>query len=150
MNKEGVMHRPRRKSHKKNGFTLLELMMVVIIIAILASIALPNYLRLTEKARSTEAINVLGAVRASEMRYRVQSPTNIYTNVLADLDYFGSTSPASFGTRWTNPVLDTTANTVMVNRSTGPLTGSQIGIELNTGNICGNFAPLGTGNCASN
>ena len=71
---------------RSSGFTLLELLMVVIIIAILASIALPQFLRVAERARSAEALAILGAMRSSEVRYKAQSPTQVFTGVKAELD----------------------------------------------------------------
>ena len=68
---------------RASGFTLLELLMVVIIIAILASIALPQFLRVAERARSAEALAILGAMRSSEVRYKAQSPTQVFTGVKA-------------------------------------------------------------------
>ena len=58
-----------RDRNQQGGFTLLELLMVVIIIAILAAIALPQFLRAAEKSRASEALSVLGAMRSSASRY---------------------------------------------------------------------------------
>jgi len=54
---------------KNNGLTLMELMVVVIVIGILSSVALPKYVRTTEKGRTVEARSVLGRIRSAEMAY---------------------------------------------------------------------------------
>ena len=95
------------------GFTLLELLMVVIIIAILASIALPQYLRTTERARASEAMTVLGAIRTSEMRYKAFNnkyndfPTAPYA---LDIDVPGY-GAAPLSTIWTYSVPTTGGGT---------------------------------------
>jgi prepilin-type N-terminal cleavage/methylation domain-containing protein len=52
-----------------NGFTLIELPVVVLIIGILAAIALPQYQKSVEKARVMAAIPIGRAVRDAQERY---------------------------------------------------------------------------------
>ena len=53
----------------KKAFTLLELLIVIIIIGILASMAIPRYTVMTSRARSAEAAQMLAAMRGSMERY---------------------------------------------------------------------------------
>ncbi len=53
----------------RGGFTLVELMIVVAIIGILATIAVPTFLRMRERAKSSEAKANLGAIRVTEHAY---------------------------------------------------------------------------------
>ncbi|WP_424245064.1 type II secretion system protein G [Elusimicrobium posterum] len=56
----------------KKGFTLIELMVVVLIIAVLAGIAVPQYTSSIEKARATEAVVNMKAISDSLNRYYAQ------------------------------------------------------------------------------
>ena len=52
---------------KQEGFTLIELMIVVAIIGILAAIAIPNFLQYQMKSRQSEAKTNLMAIKTSEV-----------------------------------------------------------------------------------
>lgn len=57
---------PARRS---GGFTLVELMIVVAIVGLLAAIAIPNFMRMRERAKIAEAKANLGAIRVTETAY---------------------------------------------------------------------------------
>lgn len=54
----------------KKGFTLIELLMVVIIIAVLATIAVPQYLNAVERAKIAKARNENGLISQALKMYR--------------------------------------------------------------------------------
>lgn len=58
--------------HQRNGFTLIELMIVVAIIGILAAIAIPNFLRSQMKAKSSEGKINIAAIRTAEVSYNAE------------------------------------------------------------------------------
>ena len=52
----------QRKASSQKGFTLVELMIVIVIVGILAAVALPNFLNQTDKAKATEAKENISAI----------------------------------------------------------------------------------------
>ncbi len=57
----------------RKGFTLLEVLVVVIIVTILAGIALPNYTRSVEKARMRDAEAKLNLIFQAERMYALDN-----------------------------------------------------------------------------
>lgn len=129
--------------HKnKSGFTLLEIIIVIIIIGILASLALPKFFKTVEFSRSTEALSSLGAIRrAMDLCYqptRSYAPCNVFTNLSIE-------DPGAIpGARWSyslgTPTADTytitaTRTTVEGGTTTDTITINQAGTKVGTGNF---------------
>jgi len=63
-----------KKFYRKSaGFSLVELMIVVAIMAILAAIAIPSFIRFQMRAKSSESSNNLGAIRTCEVSYEAEN-----------------------------------------------------------------------------
>ena len=61
----------------QGGFTLVELMIVVIIVGILAAVAIPMYQGATERAKASEAVAALGTIRGAMRVYYAEHGTYI-------------------------------------------------------------------------
>ena len=58
---------------KRGGFTLVEIMIVVAIIALLAAIAVPNFLRSRRRAQATQVLQDLRLIDAAVDQYAIEN-----------------------------------------------------------------------------
>ena len=72
--------------HAQQGFTLIELMIVVAIIGILAAIALPAYQDYTTRATVSEGLSLAAAARTSLAEHRMSTGDWPATNTEAGYD----------------------------------------------------------------
>lgn len=55
------------RASNRSGFTLLELLIVVIILGVLASLAIPQFAAAVDRSREAEALNAISAILTGEM-----------------------------------------------------------------------------------
>jgi len=69
---------------KKNGFTLLEIIVVIVIIGVVASLAIPRMTTTFERFRASEGVQILTALLHAQKAYFQEN--SAYTNDLNLLD----------------------------------------------------------------
>jgi len=79
---------------KPNGFTLIELMIVIAIVGILASVAYPSYMSQVRKSRRSDAVQALSQVQQAQERWRANNP--IYSSDLASLGISSATTSGGY------------------------------------------------------
>ena len=127
----------KNRQQQEGGFTLLELLMVVIIIAILAAIALPQYLRAAERSRAAEALSLVGAIRSAQLRFKAQDPNNAYAtdNCTLDIDLPGCPTGVTT-TSWSITVAAAPPVVTATRLGGGIGAGKTVEINLDTGATC--------------
>ena len=92
---------------REKGFSLVELMIVVAIIAILAAIAIPSFMRFAMKSKTSESYGNLNAIKTCQESYKAENDVYITcgetpdmtagaTGQLKDWDDGVNTGPAEF------------------------------------------------------
>jgi type IV pilus assembly protein PilA len=69
---------------RRNGFTLVELAVVIVIIGVLAAFGVPRFLQSVERSKAAEAFSYLGAVYSAQERYQALHGT--YADIVDNLD----------------------------------------------------------------
>ena len=102
----------RKLNTKHGGFTLVEIMIVVAIIALLASIAVPNFLRSRKRSQATQVLEDLRIVDSAVDLYAIENYKNSPTTpTWADVKAYIKT-----GSRlYTSGQKDILGNTLKIN-----------------------------------
>jgi type IV pilus assembly protein PilA len=72
-----------RQNDRRRGFSLIEMLIVVSIILILLTVAVPKYIKAQMGARETAAVEAIKTIQTSEFQY--QSTYNRFANSLQEL-----------------------------------------------------------------
>lgn len=87
-------------SREKRGFTLVELMVVIVIIGILAALAIPRFLGATNKAKATEFKPVLKQIFTLQESYKMEKDAYGSTAAMIAFD-----APTAGSPRFTYSIL---------------------------------------------
>ena len=71
----------QKLNKKRGGFTLVEIMIVVAIIALLAAIAVPGFLRARKRSQASRIINDLRLIDAAVDQYAIENNKQTGTSV---------------------------------------------------------------------
>ena len=98
---------------KRAGFTLVELMIVVIVVGILAAAAIPIYSRVMDRARASEGKALLGTVRTHYLAESAEGVTVTYTTlgdwgIDTSKNRWWIADPADFTGTWGSPTFTIT------------------------------------------
>jgi len=115
-------------------FTLIELMVVVIIVGILAAAAVPIYIAQTRRARTSEAVAGLGAIRSVERVYYTEKSAYLAVSA-GNIDNNPEDASPGLG-------LDFASNTYFDNSCFSVATDATYGFVAGCdGTVSGNAAP---------
>ena len=68
-----IISRMKKSYSKQKGFTLVEIMIVVAIIALLAAIAVPGFLRARKRSQATRILNSLRMIDSAVDQYAIET-----------------------------------------------------------------------------
>lgn len=95
------------KNNNKAGFSLVELTIVVIILGVLATFAVPRFMRVVERTKASESFAYLAEIQSAQARYAAENGE--YAQAVTDLDiqlnapnHFtaGAATSADWETEW--------------------------------------------------
>jgi general secretion pathway protein G len=102
-NTEGIVMTFKRGIHHRRGFTLVEILIVVIILGILASIVIPKFTNASAEAKRNSLLSSLNTVRGQIELYMLQHGDQ--PPAIAGSDWTPMTDLTTFNSQQTGPYL---------------------------------------------
>ncbi|MGB0952591.1 MAG: type IV pilin protein [Planctomycetota bacterium] len=94
-------------NNKKSGFSLVELTIVVVILGVLATFAVPRFMSSVEKTKASEAFSYLSQIESAQGRYNAENGKYANSTRYMDIDldrpeFFSVSGPYSsnWETKW--------------------------------------------------
>jgi len=119
------------------GFTLLELIVVIIIVGVLASLAIPRFFSTVEYARSAEAMASAMAIRQSILRCGQYNDNYVGCDTFADIDIDdpGAEAGAHFSYSWAVTSADAFTITAARNATNGGNAGDNVAVSVDASGV---------------
>jgi MSHA pilin protein MshA len=136
--------------NRNSGFTLIELVIIIVVLGILAAIAIPKYKDITSDAREAACRNALGSLRSGVTIWYANAAVKTGTATWPPIDSLRTVGAVMVQSMPPNPYCAKTASPDSI--VTGTVKGTVVGIRggwaynSTTGDIWPNTATAGENN----